>query len=312
MLKEQSISRGVSGILVVFFLFAAACSDDSAPTSGGATTAVQLNLSGLKPLEQGFNYQAWAIQNYYVYPLGIFNFNEAGEMVNVARDSILSGEFAVNLPPDEITDIVISIEARDVMATTPAYTLILGGEVSEGQVALTVGNQLGIGVSFEGAAGKYILATPTDGAATNENSGIWFLDLSTGVSLNGFNLPELPAGWNYEGWVLVGDTYLSTGKFSQFSSVDESSDYSGSVAGPPFPGEDFLQNAPEGVSFPLDLAGASVMITVEPWNEYDDNEEKPFFLKVLAANIPPDAADHVTYDMSASNEPLPAGTATLE
>jgi len=311
MSKKRFVSRSVFTILAASFLFAAACSDDSSPTSEGGTTLVQLNLSGLKPLEEGFNYQAWAIQYYYAYPLGIFNFNQAGQMVNVAGDSVLSGEFAVNLAPDEITDIAISIEAQDEMATTPAYTLILAGVVSEGQVDLTVEDELGIGVSFEDAAGKYVLATPTDGSGTNENSGIWFLDLSTGVSLTGLNLPELPSGWNYEGWVLVGDTYLSTGRFDQFSAADESSDYSGSAASPPFPGEDFLQNAPAGVSFPLDLAGVSVMITVEPWEGYDDNEEAPFFLKILTANIPPDAADHVTYDMSPVSDPLPAGTATL-
>jgi len=55
-----------------------------------------------------------------------------------------------------------------------------------------------------------------------------------------------------------------------------------------------------------------VMITVEPWNEYDDNEEEPFFLNVLVADIPPDAADHITFELSASNDPLPTGTATLK
>ena len=312
MSKERFISRGVSGILVAFLLVAAACSDDSVPTGEGETTLVQLSLSGLKPLETGFNYQAWAIRDYYVYPLGLFNFNENGEMVNVSGDSLLSGEFTVDLGADEITDIAISIEYQDVLASTPSYALILGGAVSEGQAALTVENQVGIGVSFEGAEGKYILATPTDSINTNENSGIWFLDMTTGVSLNGFNLPELPAGWEYEGWVRLDGTYLSTGKFSEFSTADESDDYSGPEAGPPFPGEDFLENAPEGLSFPINLAGASVMITVEPWNEYDDNEEEPFFLNVLVADIPPDAADHITYEMSASSDPLPTGTATLK
>jgi len=37
-----------------------------------------------------------------------------------------------------------------------------------------------------------------------------------------------------------------------------------------------------------------------------------YFLKVPVANIPPDAAAHITCDMSAVTEPLPTGTATLK
>ena len=316
MLKRQFIPRNVLRLFIALLIVSSACSDDdNLPTGSDATSIIELSFSGLKPLNTGLNYQAWVIEYYsgyfYGHPLEIFNVNENGQMVDVSGDSLLAGEFEVNIAAENIYGFVISIEPLDVMATTPSYSIILGGAVSEGQAVLTVEDELGIGVSFEGAAGKYILATPTDNINTNENSGIWFLDLTSGISLNGFNLPELPAGWEYEGWVIRDGTYISTGKFSQFTTADESANYSGPVAGPPFPGEDFLQNAPEGLSFPLGLAGASVMITIEPWNEYDDNEEEPF-VKILVADIPPDAVDHITYDMSASNESFPTGTATIK
>ena len=313
MRKIRLVPQGVFGILFAFLLASAACSneEDSLPTSEGAATNVQLTFNGLEPLESGFSYQAWVISYVYAFPLGVFNIDQDGDIVNMSGDTLLSGEFTINLKLEDISGVIICIEPQDAMVASPSYTLILGGTVSEGQAALTVEDNLGIGISFDGASGKYILATPTDSIDTNENSGIWFLDMTTGVSLNGFVLPEIPAGWDYEGWVILDGTYISTGKFSRFTTADDSAYYSGPVAGPPFPGEDFLQNAPEGLSFPVDLTGASVMITVEPWYEYDDNQEEPFFIKILVADIPPDVTDHVTYDLSAGTDPLPAGTATL-
>jgi hypothetical protein len=314
MFKKQLIPQAVIGILVTVFFVAVACSDKnkSVPTQS-TTTAVQLSLSGLKPLENGINYQAWVVtSDYYAYPLGIFNFNKDGKMVDVSGDTLLSGKFTIDLGLDEIWYIGISIEAQKVITETPSSTHILGGTVSDSQAVLTLDNVMGLGKSFQGATGKYILATPTDSINTNENSGIWFLDLTTGISFKGLNLPDPPSGWKYEGWVIADGTYLSTGKFSQLTAADDSAYYSGPVAGPPFPGEDFLLNAPEGLSFPLNLAGASVMITLEPGEGYDDNPGKPFFLKVLVADIPPGAADRITYDMSASSDSLPSGTAVLK
>ncbi|HUU29124.1 MAG TPA: hypothetical protein VM123_15055 [archaeon] len=317
MLKKQFISHGVFGILVAFLLAAAACSkDEKSPTGAESTTTVQLTISGLKRLENGLNYQAWAIEYvdgyYYGYALGLFNFNENGKMVDVSGDTLLSGEFTVGLASDNIYGIAITIELSDVMVSYSSSAHILGGEVSEGQANLTIDNWMGMETSFASVSGRYILATPTDSINTNEKSGIWFMDLSSGISLNGLGLPELPSGWEYEGWVILNSTYLSTGKFTSVNTTDGSSNYSGTWSSPTFPGEDFLQNAPAGLSFPIDLAGASVMITVEPWNGLDDNTDKPFFLKLLAADIPVSAVDHTTYYMSAVTVPMPSGTATLK
>jgi hypothetical protein len=65
------------------------------------------------------------------------------------------------------------------------------------------------------------------------------------------NLPPLPAGWIYEGWAIVNGTPLSTGKFAEINQADQAASYSGPIAGPPFPGEDFLDHAPVGIIFPL-------------------------------------------------------------
>ena len=48
-----------------------------------------------------------------------------------------------------------------------------------------------LGDDFTGATGSYILATPTNGADTDENSGIWFLSLASGNPAEGLDLPIL-------------------------------------------------------------------------------------------------------------------------
>ncbi|MBN2288290.1 MAG: hypothetical protein JXQ83_03085 [Candidatus Glassbacteria bacterium] len=314
--KKRIITLCLPAVLAAFLLFAASCSEDKSSTEPEGSSIVELSLSGLEPLEGGLNYQAWVIEYYngylYGYPLVIFNLNEAGAMIDVSGDSLLSGEFTIDLAAEDIYGIVVSIELSDVVVTSSSYTQILGGEVSDGEAALTTDSWLGMDFSFENLAGRYVLATPTDSISSNEKSGIWFMDLSTGVSLNGLVLPDLSAGWEYEGWVILDSTYISTGKFTSALSADDMNQYSGAWSNPSFPGEDFLQNAPAGVSFPTDLAGASVLITIEPEGSYDVDLDKPFPLRLLVANIPSDATPHTTYYMNAVNDTRPGGTATIK
>ena len=134
------------------------------------------------------------------------------------------------------------------------------------------------------ATGKYIIAAPTGtGAANEEFSGIWFLDNSSGSAVAGLDLPTLEAGWKYEGWVVIDGTPLSTGTFTSVTGSDEAAPFSGSNPGPAYPGEDFLVNAPDGLTFPTDLRSRTTVISIEP---YPDNSTAPFTLKPLAGDIP--------------------------
>jgi hypothetical protein len=159
------------------------------------------------------------------------------------------------------------------------------------------------------ATGDYILATPTDGTnGTDENSGVWWLNNSSGSAVAGLSLPALPAGWEYEGWAVINGTPVSTGKFTSVSGADLAAPYSGTTAGPAFPGEDLLTNAPSGLNFPTDLAGQKVVISIEP---SPDNSAAPFLLKPLVGEVPATATDHTVYNMAnnaaGSN---PTGTVT--
>ena len=76
----------------------------------------------------------------------------------------------------------------------------------------------------------------------------------------------------------------------------------------PIPGEDFFNNAPAGETFPLDVRGRTVVISVEP---VPDNAEAPFLLKPLTAVVPTDAATApATHSFSFNSAGVPTGTAT--
>jgi len=109
------------------------------------------------------------------------------------------------------------------------------------------------------------------------------------------DLPTLPDSWIYEGWAVVDGTPISTGTFATASGADNDSRFSGTAGGPPYPGEDLLNNAPAGLTFPVDLSGKTVVISVEP---VPDNSAAPFALKPLVGSVPADALDHTLYDMN--------------
>ena len=140
-----------------------------------------------------------------------------------------------------------------------------------------------------------------------ELSGLWFLDLASGSPAIGLDLPVLPSGWKYEGWAVIDGKPVTSGTFSMVDAVDDAAPFSGSDAGgPPFPGEDYVANAPMGLSFPTDLSGATVVVSIEP---DPDNSPDPFAFKPLVGMAPTKASDHTTYDMMSNvNGSFPAGS----
>src|SRR5262249_31984693 len=196
----------------------------------------------------------WAIIDGNPRTTGKFNVSATGALVTLADAPIANGDFEAGLDLDAATAIVITIEPSGDTDDVPSATHYLAGPVSGTSAALSVAAPQALANDFRSASGVYILATPTDQDNTNELSGLWFLDLSRGSPAAGLVLPALPAGWKYEGWAVVGGRPLSTGRFISASGPDEAAPFSGPLPGPPFPGEDWLRNAPTGLTFPLDLA----------------------------------------------------------
>jgi len=274
-------------------LFMTSCGDDEL-----ATENLTLNISGLEDLGSNAIYEGWIMVDGTPQTTGTFSVDGSG---NLSQTS-----FALNSEDlEKATAFILTVEPVPDPSPAPSDVHILAGDFSGDNSSLTIAHSAALGNDFSSSAGTYILATPTDMDDTNEASGIWFLDNSSGAPAVGLDLPTLPAGWAYEGWAVIDGTPVSTGTFTEATGQDDSAIYSG-VGGPPYPGEDFLNNAPSGLSFPTDLSGGTAVISIEP---VPDNSPAPFVLKPLAGGIPANAEVHTALPI-AQNLNFPTGSAS--
>jgi hypothetical protein len=289
-------------IIIPFVLILAlviGCEDDESTTEP-QTGMLTLNLTGLENLGSDYAYEGWILVDGNPVSTGVFTVDDNGDLSQTSFELPLADLQAA-------TKFILTIEPSPDSDPSPASTHYLAGDFISGTAPLTVGDAAALGDDFSASEGVYILATPTNGGDTNENSGIWFLDLSSGDPAQGLFLPTLPEGWQYEGWAVIDGIPVTTGTFLDPADFDDADPYSGQMPGPPFPGEDFLVNAPTGLTFPTDLAGGAGVISIEP---DPDNSVAPFTLKPLVGDIPSDATDHTTYDMNNNASAFPAGTAS--
>ena len=288
-------------LLLSLTFFIIGCSDDDDNNSVEPTSSsLNLNIAGLEDLGSTAVYEGWIMVDGAPKTTGTFTVDGSGNLSQTSFD-INSDDLS------KATAFILTIEPSPDPSPNPSDVHILAGDFSGNNASLSVGHGAALGDDFSNISGKYILATPTDGNDQDENSGLWFLDLSSGSPAVGLDLPTLPAGWKYEGWAVIDGSPVTTGTFTSLTSADDSAPFSGSAGGPPFPGEDFLVNAPMGLTFPTDLAGKTAVISIEP---DPDNSPNPFTLKPLVKMIPSDAADHVTYSMDSNLGSFPTGTAT--
>jgi hypothetical protein len=295
------------GLLLSAVFTLGACGDD--PVEPPDPDTVVLSFQGLEPLSNGFHYEGWAIIGGAAVTTGKFNINASGAVVDLDGTVISGGAFQTGGDLGSASAIVITIEPAGDVDDVPADTRVLAGDVSSLSANLTVGAPQALADDFTSATGSFILATPTDAMTDNENSGIWFLSLATGSPAAGLSLPTLPDGWVYEGWAVIDGTPVTTGTFVSATGSDSAAPFSGPMAGPPFPGEDFLVSAPNGLVFPTDLAGMTGVISIEP---SPDDSPLPFTLKPLVGAIPADATTGVTFDLGNNASAFPTGTATIQ
>lgn len=279
-------------LALAFFTFSCD-NDDDTPADADLT----LNLEGLEALGANFVYEGWLIVDGLPVSTGTFTSVSFPQSFTVDYDDLMSA-----------TKFVLSIEPAVDSDPGPASTKILVGDFSGNSATVNTG----IVGDFMSSTGSYILATPTDGEMSNENSGIWFLDPTSGTPMAGLDLPTLSAGWKYEGWAVIGGMPVSTGTFTNVAATDDFDGFSGPMPLPApngadgfFPGEDFLINAPAGLIFPTDLESGTAVISVEP---FPDDSPTPFTLKPLVGAIPAGAMDHTLYTMGQNLGSLPKGS----
>ena len=267
--------------------------DDNTPTTANLT----LDLAGLEALGDDYVYEGWIIVDGAPVSTGTFSSVTFPQSFTVDAEQL-----------SRATTFVLSIEPAVDPDPAPAATKILAGDFSGSSASV---NSIGIVGDFSASSGTYILATPTDTDDTNEESGVWFLDNSSGSAVAGLNLPTLTDGWKYEGWAVIDGTPVTTGTFLSGNVADDNaatSMFKGDANnGPNYPGEDFLQNAPAGLTFPTDLKGMTIVISVEP---VPDNSPNPFTLKPLAHMVPANAMNHTAINMGTGPVASLTGTVT--
>ena len=288
-------------LIIPLMFFFIGCDEETTVIQNPDTGELLLVINGLEDLGSTAEYEGWLIVNGNPVTTGKFSVDASGNLSQTMFDVDQSDL-------DNASTFVLTIEPKPDPDPAPSAVHILAGDFTNGSANLTVGHSAAIGSDFTSATGKFILATPTTTDTMDENSGIWFLDLTSGMPMTGLNLRTLPAGWKYEGWSVINGTPVTTGKFTAVDMMDEDAPFSGPGSGPPFPGEDFIMNAPSGLMFPTMLDGGTGVISIEP---DPDNSPAPFLLKPLVGAIPNPADDHTTYDMmNNASGTNPTGTAT--
>ncbi len=286
--------------LLAGVLFSSCSSDDDA---GDRNAELTLNVIGLQELNNTSEYEAWIVVNGSNVSLGRFT------DTNFPKDFRLQSEVLNNA-----SRFMLSIEPGNDSNSTISNTVILSGDFSGNSASLTINEAIG---NFAGAQGEFVLETPTDDdpfmANANDQAGIHWYVPNENPPRAGLNLPNLPNGWKYEGWVVLptsqGTVNVSTGTFSRPEGADDFAPYSGNQPAPAFPGEDFLNNsvAPAGVNFPPDLRGKKVFISIEP---FPDTDQAPFFIRPLDATAT--EVSPFIHSMNLNSASFPLGSVTRE
>ncbi len=292
--------KRLSTILFMSTLILTSCGDDDDDDDSPDTGSVSLDITGLENLGSNYAYEGWIIVDGSPVSTGVFTVGSDGA----------SSQTSFEVDAEQLamaTAFVLSIEPVPDSDPAPAATKLLSGAFSGNTASVTVDEQVG---DFSDAAGTFFLRTPTDETGTNngnDQNGIWF-GMPGMPPTAGLTLPTLGNGWVYEGWVIGESGPISTGTFTAFGVVDGSNNFSGTEnnVGPPIPGEDFFLNAPSGETFPLDVRGRMVVISVEP---VPDNDAAPFAAKPLIGTAGQETAP-TTFDFEKNLGTLASGTIT--
>lgn len=279
-------------VLALSVIATSCSSDDDNTTSPPVNSPLTLNLSGLEDLGNDFVYEGWIIVDGAPISTGTFSSVTFPQTFSVNTSQL-----------NRATTFVLSIEPAMDLDPAPANTKVLAGDFSGNSANVDTG----IVGDFSNASGAFFLRTPTDETGMNngnDENGIWFGTPGMPPVPN-FNLPTLPDGWAYEGWVVGDSGPLTTGTFNMFDMVDDAAPFSETMQpGPPVPGEDFFLNAPVGETFPLDIRNRTVVISVEP---VPDNSPAPFAMKPLVGTAGTATAPAV-HDFGQNLGSLPSGS----
>ncbi|MBD3257802.1 hypothetical protein GF377_05160 [candidate division GN15 bacterium] len=257
--------------------------------------ALELSFDGLTDLGPDFVYEGWVIVDGSPVTTGTFTVDGSG-MPSQTQFWVDADDLA------HASKFVLTIEPAVDPDPAPASTHYLSGDFLGNNAELTTADPAALGSDFMSASGSFILNTPSTGSDdTDYDAGIWWLDPMAGPGAT-LDLPTLPAGWVYEGWVVGPGGPVTTGRFTDPAMADE--DGAGSTSGPdgfpPFPGQDYIDPL-------MSLIGYAAVITVEPM---PDNSADPFALKPLVDGNIEDVGIGVLQSMMNNAGTFPTGSAS--
>lgn len=263
--------------------------------------SIKVNLFGLPTIPDTMTFVGWFdSDDYAAYKVFALDADQSGNLVYESAKPLQSLHRA--------QEFMLTVERKATANDSnlvPSTRKLLSGRFSNAASNLLIGEAVS---NIKNVTAVFNLITPTNGPGTDELSGIWFLD-SLSAPVAGLKLPELYAGWIYEGWVEISGKLVSTGRFTNPKAADLFSNYGGTTAGYNFPGEDFLVNAPAGLTFPTNLSNAKVYVSLE-YKDGKTNGTTPSII-ILETTIPASAQSGVSYSLVPSTKVVTGGNAVM-
>lgn len=212
--------------------------------------------------------------------LAAFTALAGGELLALGGEPVQT--FSVSDLPPVGSVLLLTVEQGSEPAIVRSDRVLLRGTLATTETALEP-----VLPPTEGEHAAMLL-TPTD-PKTPDTSGLWFAKPSKAKGqplAPGLALAPLTSGWAYGGFVTTAaGTLLPLGTFRDPSGPDERAPFSGKRKGLKAPGEDFVTNPPEGVTFPLNLADGRTTVTVGLVPDFAPEAAEPF-LPLLTARVP--------------------------
>jgi len=308
--RESAARRSVA---MLTFALVAACGGgrDDAPTTGpGASSSVQVTVSGLVALDpqtQG-TYVVWTI-------------DAAGTARSLGALTVSGSDGALSAlaPVTEISQLLVTVQRPGDAALVPSSQTLLRGDWRSGRAVLAIETVVTRGgLPLKQVPGQFTMFSPSDnfrnGYPSFEECGVWLFNMAprqTPQNDMWVRLTPLTPGWTYEGW-MVRDLgapdaiWLSYGKFlPDASGAVASRDDTGwgafsgvedfQTAGEEeFPGDDWFSNPlgfplPASLRLPLDLREQNAqgggrwthVLTIEPITDKGEpiGRERPFAIR---------------------------------
>lgn len=276
------------------------CGGSDSPTALPEMGTLTIRMDRFRSLQQlgsGFTYEGWILVNENPISTGRFT-------ADYAEFGVLSDTtFTVSQESLEAaTKFMITIERTSGGGPGPSSRCVVAGDFDGDSTWLTVADPAAFGDDFMTASGSFVLETPSTADDPDDfRNGIWWYTPGDPHTAS-LSLPVLPDGWVYEGWVVVQEGSISTGRFTEFDAADF--DGGGATAGPDdtpaFPGQDFINP-------PISLAQFAMMITIEP--EPDDSPEPYVTLRPLQGATGNPVEGGVSQNMGNGAMTLPIGRA---